>query len=168
MKISSRTRRLFLPKILFLASAFIALTGSVAQADEIFKVTGTGTSGFSGDGGPAVGAQVSNPRGVAVDSLGNIYIADSANHRIRMITPGGTISTFAGTGVGGFTDDSDGLSLAVNAQLNEPSDVTVDGSDNVYIADRLNRRIRKVDAVGVITTVAGDGGAERRPHTDCV
>ena len=117
-----------------------------------------GCSGFLGDGGPATSAQLAGPQGVAVDTAGNIFIADSQNHRIRKITPDGIITTVAGSsplpGRGGFSGDG---GPAVNAQLNYPIDVAVDGAGNLYIADYENQRIRRVSPDGIISTISGDG-----------
>jgi hypothetical protein len=120
----------------------------------ISTVAGNGEQGFSGDGGPAVEAQLSDPHGVTVDSLGNIYIADIGNQRIRKVTPGGTISTVAGNGGFGFSGDG---GPAVAARLRHPYDVAVDSLGNIYIADYYNHRIRKVTPDGTINTVAGNG-----------
>ena len=114
---------------------------------------GTGTAGYSGDGGPALSAQLSDPAGVAVDNSGNIYVADSGNNRVRRISPTGVITTFAGTGTATFSGDG---GPATNADLQTPRGVAVDASGNLYIADKYNDRIRKV-AGGTITTVAGGG-----------
>ena len=124
----------------------------------IQTVAGTGGAGYSGDGGPATSAEIKNPVGVAVDASGNIYIADTENHRIRKVDAAtGIIQTVAGTGVGG--DSGDG-GPATSAQLRKAQGVTVDASGNIYIADTLNQRIRKVDApTGIIQTVAGTGVA---------
>ena len=113
-----------------------------------------GDRGFSGDGGPATEAQLNSPRGVAVDAEGNVYIADAGNNRVRRVDPEGIITTFAGTGGLGFSDDG---VLAVEAQLAFPRGVAVDDEGNVYIADTTNRRIRRVNLEGVITTFAGTG-----------
>jgi sugar lactone lactonase YvrE len=118
----------------------------------IATVAGNGTPGFSGDGGPATAAQFVSPAGIAVDSAGNLYIADSGNQRIRKVS-GGVINTVAGNGTFGFTGDN---GPATNAELHSPSGVAVDGAGNLYIADLGNFRIRKVTS-GVITTVAGTG-----------
>jgi uncharacterized protein (TIGR03437 family) len=104
-----------------------------------------GTAGFSGDGGSATSALLSGPVGLAVDSAGNLYIADSGNNRIRMVTPGGTISTVAGNGTFGV--------------LHQPFGIALDAAGNLYVADSANNRIRKVAANGAITTVAGNGTA---------
>ena len=120
----------------------------------ITTIAGTGNKGYSGDSGPAVEAQLNGPSGVAVDGAGNVYIADAGNHRIRRVDAGGTISTIAGNGQGGYTGDG---GPAFEAQLNVPAGVAVDNAGNVYIADLINNRIRRVDASGTITTVAGTG-----------
>ena len=117
----------------------------------INTVAGNGTQGFGGDNGPATSAQL-QPWGVAVDSSGSLYIADSPNHRIRKVL-NGVITTVAGNGMPGFSGDN---GPATNAQLYYPYGVAVDASGNVYIADTFNYRIRKVSG-GVITTVAGNG-----------
>jgi uncharacterized protein (TIGR03437 family) len=118
----------------------------------ITTVAGNGTQGFGGDNGPATSAQLNIPTGVAVDSAGNLYIADSANNRIRKVT-NGVITTVAGNGTQGFSGDN---GPATSAQLNQPWGVAVDSASNLYIADSLNSRIRKVSN-GVITTAAGGG-----------
>ena len=117
-------------------------------------VAGNGISGYSGDGGPAASASLRYPNGVAVDSIGNLYISDFGTHRIRKVSPTGFISTVAGNGVRGFSGDG---GQATNASLREPGGVAADGAGNLYIADGGNARIRKVDPVGIITTVAGNG-----------
>ena len=119
----------------------------------ITTVAGTGEQGFSGDGGSATSAQLDTPSGVAVDSTGVLYIADSHNHRIRRVGTDGTITTIAGTGVAGFSGDG---GSAAQAQLNFPAGISLDSSGTLYIADSGNAAIRKV-AGGVITTVAGTG-----------
>ena len=116
-------------------------------------VAGNGTSGFSGDGGPATSAQLNAPAGLAVDSNGNLYIADTLNNRIREVA-GGLISTVAGTGIAGFSGDN---GSSTSALLSGPTGVAVDADGNLYIADTLNHRIRKVGSGGQITTVAGSG-----------
>ena len=121
----------------------------------ITTVAGNGTAGSGGDGGPATAAQLNSPRGVAVDSAGNIYIADINNDRVRKVDAGGTISTFAGTGSGGY--NGDGIP-ANTAKVSGVHDVAVDTAGNVYIGDQGNSRIRKVDtSTGLISTVAGSG-----------
>ena len=126
----------------------------VDSTGTITTFAGTGEVGFSGDGGPAIQAQLDTPGGVAVDSTGNLYIADTGNHRIRKVDSTGTITTFAGTGEYGF--DGDGGS-ASQARLTLPTGVGVDSTGNLYIADTGNHSIRKVDSTGTITTIAGMG-----------
>jgi len=117
--------------------------------------SGTGTGGYGGDGGPASAARLFYPSGVAFDAAGNMYIADRKNSRVRMVTAAGIISTFAGTGVPGFSGDG---AAASAAKLDSPTRVTVDGAGNVYIADAGNHCIRQVNTSGTINTVAGTGG----------
>ena len=108
---------------------------------------------FSGDGGPATMASFIAPYGVAVDSSGNLYVSDQGDRRVRRVM-GGIINTFAGNGVSNFSGD--GLQ-AVEAALDYPADVKADGSGNLYIADSMNHRVRKVTPAGIITTIAGNG-----------
>ena len=118
----------------------------------ITTVAGSGTEGFSGDNGPNTSAQLAGPGGVAADSAGNLYIADTSNYRIRKVS-NGVITTVAGSGAYGFSGDN---GPATNAMLSGPGGITVDSAGNLYIADTGNSRIRKVSN-GVITTVAGSG-----------
>lgn len=124
----------------------------VTAAGTISTVAGNGSVGFSGDGGPATSAELNAPFGVAVDTAGNLYIADTGNYRIRKVTPAGTISTIAGTGVPGFSGDG---GRALSAKLYLVFGLAVDAAGNVLIAD--NGRIRKVTPAGIISTVAGNG-----------
>jgi len=141
-------------------SVFIAELGTnrvrkVAPNGIITTVAGNGTSDFSGDGGPATGAALNQPYGIAVDSSGNLYIADCLNSRIRKVTADGIIHTIAGNGNSDYTGDN---GPALSASLYYPRGVAVDAAGNVYIADTVNNCIRKVALDGNITTVAGDGG----------
>jgi sugar lactone lactonase YvrE len=122
----------------------------------ITTVAGNGSAGYSGDGGPATNAEMHWPEGIAVDASGNLFIADSGNQCIRKVGTNGIITTVAGDGTYGFSGDG---GAAVNAQLDNPDAVTVDGSGNLFISDEGNQRIRKVGINGIITTVAGDGYA---------
>jgi len=128
----------------------------VTSSGIITTVAGVGTDGDSGDNGPATSAQFSELGGLAVDSAGNLYIADTASHRVRKVAPNGIITTVAGTGVAGYSGDN---GPATSAQLNSPYAIIVDAGGNLFIADAQNNRIRKVSPGGVITTVAGAGGA---------
>ena len=139
-------------------NVYIAAVGRIRKVDALGIITTIvgGGSGYSGDGGPAIAARVSGPRGVAVDGAGNVYFADSGNNRIRKIDAAtGTIATIAGTGVHGFSGDG---GPAVEAQISRAGGVAVDGAGNVYFADSGNNRIRKIDAAtGTIATIAGTG-----------
>jgi sugar lactone lactonase YvrE len=121
-------------------------------AGTITTYAGNGTDGYSGDNGPATNAELNFPTDLAVDSAGNLYIADFDNARIRKVTPVGTITTVAGNGVIGYSGDG---GAAVNAELNIPRGVATDSAGNLYIADSGNKVIRKVDIGGIITTIAG-------------
>jgi hypothetical protein len=137
---------------LFLADASNHVVREISSSGNITTIAGTGIEGYSGDGAAATSAQLDTPTGVAVDAVGNVYIADSHNHRIREVS-NGTITTLAGTGTPGFSGDG---AAATAAQLSLPSGVAVDTTGNVYIADTNNHRIRKLSG-GNITTLAGDG-----------
>lgn len=119
-------------------------------AGTITTLVGTGEAGFAGDGGAAASAQLNGPHGLAFDSDGNLYIADTANNRVRKITPSGYISTVAGTGDPAFGGDG---GPAAQARLHHPKAVAVDSHGNLFIADTGNNRLRKVDAAGRISTV---------------
>jgi len=114
---------------------------------------GLGGAGFVGDGGPAEKAKLFSPADVKFDTAGNLYISDTGNNRIRVIR-GGVITTIAGTGRAGFGGDG---KEALAAELNTPQKIAVAKDGSVFIADRGNQRVRKVDARGFITTVAGEG-----------
>ncbi|MFJ2215250.1 RICIN domain-containing protein [Streptomyces sp. NPDC101062] len=122
------------------------------SAPPISTVAGTGVAGFTGDGAPAVSAQLNAPYEIAVDSTGTLYFSDRENHRVRKITTDGKISTVAGTGVAGYGGDN---GSAISAQLNKPRGVALDGAGTLYIADSVNHRVRKVTPDGKISTVAG-------------
>jgi sugar lactone lactonase YvrE len=137
---------------LYIADMFNKAVRKVNTAGTITTVAGNGIAGYTGDGGPATVATLARPLGVAVDKLGNIYVADGAAMVVRKINFAGIISTYAGNGTGGAAGDGGSATLA---QLAIPSGIAVDAEGNLFIADRGNNKIRKVDAAGIITTVAG-------------
>jgi sugar lactone lactonase YvrE len=126
----------------------------VDQGGDITTIAGNGTAGFSGDGGPAIDAQLNDPISLALDPAGNVYIADTLNHRVRKVTPDGKITTIAGTGRGFFFGDN---GPATEADLHDPRGLAVGGDGSLYIAEGGGDRIRRVDPTGIITTVAGNG-----------
>ncbi len=121
----------------------------------ITTIAGTGSSGSTGDGGPATAATFNALAGIAVDGSGNIYVADNGDHTVRKIDAAGMISRYAGTGLGGSTGDG---APATGAKIYGPNALLVDGAGNLYISCGQSR-IRKVDAAGTITTFAGTGTA---------
>ncbi len=128
---------------------------------DVGLLAGNGVAGFAGDTsstvtGYATSASLNEPRGVAVDSSGNVYIADSGNNRVRMVNTSGLISTVAGDGTGGYGGDG---GPATDAEINNPYGVAVDQSGNLYIAEQTGQRVRKVTTSGTISTVAGTGNA---------
>jgi streptogramin lyase len=129
-----------------------------ASTGILTTIAGDGTWGYSGDGGPAINAQLDDAWSLAVPATGDVYIADVFNYRVRKVTAAdGTISTVAGNGIEGFSGDG---GLATLGSIGRPADVYVDGSGALYIADPNNARLRRVDPVsGVITTVAGGGSS---------
>ena len=122
----------------------------------ISTICGNGTMGYSGENVPATAAILNDPNGLCFDKYGNLYIADIENNRVRKINTSGIITSFAGTGSYGFSGD--GLA-ATTAQLWLPLNVTADDTGNIYISDRGNFRVRKVDIRGIITTFAGNGSS---------
>jgi hypothetical protein len=130
----------------------IGLDGVIST---VAGVTSLGV-GYSGDGGPAVSAQLNGPYGIAVDAGGNLFIADRGNGVIRMISMSGTITTVAGGGLPSPPGVGDG-GPATSAKLGSPEGLTVDSDGNLYIADTMNNRVRRVTPDGTITTVAGTG-----------
>ncbi len=137
---------------IFVAECLNPRIRRISASGVITAVAGNGVPGDGGDGGPAVDAQLSCPHGVAVDSSGALYIADTDNHRLRKVAPDGTISTIAGNGVHGFAGDG---GPARNAQLYSPTSLALDAAGNLYIADTGNNRIRRIARDGTISTVAG-------------
>ena len=124
-----------------------------AASSVLTRVAGTGTAGFGGDNGPAASALLNNPTAVAVDGAGNLYIADTNNSRIRMVSATGVITTFAGNGAAGYAGDN---GPAAAAQFDGPADLAIGPSGDLYVADFNNQAIRKISG-GVVTTVAGSG-----------
>jgi sugar lactone lactonase YvrE len=144
---------------LFIADYYNNRIRKVDANGIITTVAGNGpigvlTGSYSGDGGAATNAGLNNPYGVAVDTLGNLFIVDSYNYRIRKVDANGIISTIAGNGTNGYSGDG---GPATNASLSLPDGAAVDDSGNLFIADNLSNRIRKVDANGIISTIAGNG-----------
>ncbi len=140
--------------IFSLFAGLFLLSQEPFRAQNIFTIAGNGTSGYSGDGGQGQLAQIQNPFGIAVDQSGNVYFADVLNHRIRKITPAGIITTFAGTGTQGFSGDN---GPATSADLYKPYGMVFDAAGNMYFSDCNNNRIRKINTLGIITTIAGNG-----------
>jgi uncharacterized protein (TIGR03437 family) len=127
----------------------------VDPSGNLTRVAGNGQSGYSGDGGIATAAQLEYPDGIAIDSAGNIYVADETANVVRVIAPTGTISTYAGQGTAGYTGDG---GAATQAQLNAPMGLALDSAGNLYIAEYGNNTVRKVaKSGGVIVTLAGNG-----------
>jgi len=127
----------------------------ITPSGVVSTIAGSGMSGFADGVGTA--AQFNTPAGLSVDADGNIYVADTMNHRIRKITPAGVVSTVAGSGAtgygnGGFADGS-----IDTAKFKMPNGIDVDGSGNIYVADTYNYRVRKVSPSGIVSTVAGSG-----------
>jgi uncharacterized protein (TIGR03437 family) len=136
---------------LYIADTLNNRIREITSNGNINTVVGNGVAGYSGDGGAPTRASVNNPQGIAFDSSGNMYIADTLDHRIRKVS-GNVITTIAGNGSGGFSGDG---GPAINAQLNFPKGVAVDAAGNVYIVDSFNWRIRVVTPAGIIWTIAG-------------
>ena len=113
-------------------------------------IAGTGNAGYSGDGGPAIEAELNAPGHLATDARGNLYFADAENHAIRVVNRKGIIRTVAGTGRPGFRGDG---GPATKARLHEPYAVAVDAAGTIYATDHGNNRVRRVDAAGTITTI---------------
>ncbi len=148
---------------------FIADTGNhrvrkISTDGIITTVAGTGTRGYSGDGGPAVEAKLAVPSAIAIDADGIVYIADFLNHRIRKLSTDGTITTIAGTGTAGYNGDG---RLAIESQIGEPCGVAVDRQGYVYIGDQVNLRVRVVTPSGIMHTVAGNRTPVSRDQREC-
>jgi len=145
---------------LFIADLGKNRVRKVSPSGIIVTVAGNGAKGFSGDGGPAISAELNQPRGVAVDGEGNLFIADAFNFRIRKVSPNGIITTVAGNGTRGVSPDGGPAD-----QLDFPTRVAVDTAGNLFIADA--ERIRKISRDGIMVTVAGGGfSADGAPSGD--
>jgi Adenylate and Guanylate cyclase catalytic domain/NHL repeat len=143
---------------LFIADSQNNRVRRVDPQGKITTIAGSGQPSYGGDGGPAARAALNDPTGVAIgfgNGFGNtILIADSGNNRVRVVAANGTIATFAGTGDTGYAGDG---GPATSALLNDPKCLAVDANDSVYVADALNDRIRRIAVDGTISTVAGTG-----------
>src|ERR1700704_3120919 len=139
-------------------SIWMARGGSAMAEYVITTAVGTGEKGFAGDGGPAKAALLNGPFDVAFDSAGNLFFSDTFNHRIRRVdSQSGVITTIAGNGEAGYSGDG---GPAVRASLNEPYGIAIDRAGNIFVADRLSRCVRRIDAANrTITTLAGTGDA---------
>ena len=126
----------------------------VGTDGKVARVAGTGAPGFGGDGGPGRDAPLREPTGLVLDGEGNLYIADTGNHRVRRLDKNGTLATLAGTGSPGSAGDG---GPAVSATLNGPTALALDGQGRLYVADTGNHRIRRIGADGAISTFAGSG-----------
>jgi uncharacterized protein (TIGR03437 family) len=150
-------RRSGLAVLAIFASVFVSfVSAQTAPVYTISTLAGNGTGGYKGDGAAASGAELSVPFAVAVDALGNLYIADEFNSSIRKVTVSGVISSVAGNGTEGYTGDG---AAATGAELSSPAGVALDAAGNLYIADTGNNVVRKVAADGAISTVAGNAAA---------
>jgi len=158
----------YLPLISILVALALAPPASAASfptlPSTIWTIAGNGedcspSTGPCGDGPDALAAQVDTPEGIARDAAGNLFVAENGSHKIRRITPAGAISTVAGSGAqcSNPTGTCGDGPNALAAQLNNPQGVAVDAAGNVYIADRGDRKVRKVTPGGAITTIAGNG-----------
>ena len=139
---------------IYFSDTFNSAVRKITAGGIISTYAGTGTAGSTVDGLAATLSLLDHPIGLALDSTGRLYIADTNNSKIRMVAADGTISTVAGTGVAGTVGDG---GPAINALLNRPQGIAFDAAGNLYIADTANHLIRKVTTDGTITTVAGNG-----------
>jgi trimeric autotransporter adhesin len=141
---------------LYLAVVVFSLSSVSLRAQNITTFAGTGTAGYSGNGGPSGAAQLSNPTGVVTFGFSNVFIADQGNHVVRKVNSSGIISTFAGNDTAGNTGNG---RAATAARLNTPHGIAADALGNIYIADYASNVVRKVNTSGIISTIAGTGVA---------
>ena len=139
-----------------IVTSLCLVASTIVKAQIISTIAGTGIPGYTGDGGPAINAELNAPVGIALDNTGNLYIPQSINNVVRKMDAAGIITTFAGNGTAGYSGDG---GPATSAQLNNPARVATDAQGNVYIIDNLNQCIRMVNTSGIISTVAGNGTA---------
>jgi len=139
---------------IFFSLILSSFIGVHSYAQIITTIAGDSTTGYCCDDSLAIHAELNHPADVAVDAIGNIYICDAGNNRIRKINTSGIITTIAGTGIAGYNGDA---IAATAAQLNYPDALVVDGFGNIYFSDDHNFRIRMINALGIITTIAGTG-----------
>lgn len=153
-----RVQRRWATLLVLAAAAALPVPAGAAATGRIETVAGSGGAGDRGDGGQARSAQFHDPRAVAADRSGNLYVADTLNHRIRRVNPEGVVTTVLGTGVAGFSGDG---GPGIQAQIYWPHSVAVDPAGSaVLVADTANHRIRRLDvATGTVSTVAGSGQA---------
>jgi hypothetical protein len=143
---------------LYVADSEDNVVREITSGGVIQLIAGNGIEGDRGDGGPAARAELDDPQGVAVNSKGDVFIADTYNNVVREVTPQGFISTYAGDGDPGYRGDN---GPASRAQLSSPTGLAVDALGNLYIADSGNNVVRRVSTSGVITTVAGNVAADQ-------
>ena len=148
---------------LYIADSADEVIRKVAVGGTITTVAGTGTAGFNGNGTPATSFELYSPQGVAVDSAGNLYIAEENNDVIARVTPGGAISVVAGT-VAHFGNSGDG-GAATSATLQNPTGVAVDAAGDIFIADMGTNEIREVTHDGTISDFAGSRRGPRAGRT---
>ncbi|HTB06022.1 MAG TPA: T9SS type A sorting domain-containing protein [Bacteroidia bacterium] len=141
---------------LYIVDKFNQRIRKINNAGVMSTVAGNGTASYGGDGGSATVAKLNYPQGIAIDSSGNIFIADAFNNRIRKVNTSGIISTVAGNGTAGYSGDG---GAATAAELYQPAEVALDALGNIYVADFHNCCIRKINTLGVISTIAGTGAA---------
>jgi len=139
---------------LYIVDAGNSTIRKVNTAGIITTIAGNGTSGYSGDGGPATAAQLNQPFGIAFDNADNLYICDTHNERIRKVNSSGIISTIAGDGIGRYWGDN---GPALQASFWFPLKIVVDNADNLYITDYINQVVREISSSGIVTTYAGNG-----------